>query len=190
MFKGLGLLKGTALKMAQQLSLDLDLLPEAVCRELVRSYHQVPPINRALVRQVIQKELGRPPEKKFAYFDANAFAAASPGQVHAAGDHGGTPLAVKIQYPGIAKSIDSDLGLLRQVLRPMIRSDQLLPILNEMAARLHEEVDYCKEAENQAYFGGHLDLQGVRIPFVHPDLSTATVPTTTRLPGRPPGYLA
>ncbi len=82
MFKGLGLLRGTALKMAQQLSLELDLLPEAVCRELARSYHQVPPINRALVRQVIQKELGRPPEKKFAYFDANAFAAAR-GQVHA-----------------------------------------------------------------------------------------------------------
>lgn len=185
MFKGLSLLKGTALKMAQQLSLELDLLPEPVCRELARSYHQVPPINRALVRQVIQKELGRPPEKKFAYFDANAFAAASLGQVHAAGDHNGTPLAVKIQYPGIAETIDNDLSLLRQMLRPVIPIDQLLPILNEMAARLHEEVNYCKEAENQAYFGGRLHLQGIRVPFVHPDLSTATVLTTTRLPGRP-----
>ncbi|MFH0783011.1 MAG: AarF/ABC1/UbiB kinase family protein, partial [Pseudomonadota bacterium] len=52
LFQGLSLLKGTALKLAQQLSLEVNLLPEEVCRELARAYHQVPPINRALVRRV------------------------------------------------------------------------------------------------------------------------------------------
>ena len=54
LFKGMSLLKGTALKMAQQLSLEIDLLPEASCRELAKAYHQVPPINRALVRKVVE----------------------------------------------------------------------------------------------------------------------------------------
>lgn len=185
MFKGLSLLKGTALKMAQQLSLEMDMLPEAACRELARAYHQVPPINRALVRRVIQNAFGRPPEKVFARFDPNAFAAASLGQVHGAADHDGTPLAVKIQYPGIAKTIDSDLGLLRQMLRPMIQSDQLLPVFQEIAARLHEEVDYLREADNLAWFADHLKIQGLQTPRPRPELSTATVLTTTRMPGRP-----
>ena len=82
LFKGLSLLRGTALKMAQQLSLETDLLPESACRELAKAYHRVPPINRALVRKVVGQALGRPPEEVFKRFDLNAFAAASLGQVH------------------------------------------------------------------------------------------------------------
>jgi predicted unusual protein kinase regulating ubiquinone biosynthesis (AarF/ABC1/UbiB family) len=184
-FKGLSLLKGTALKMAQQLSLEMDMLPEAVCRELARTYHEAPPINRALVRRVVQSAFGRPPEKLFAHFDPNAFAAASLGQVHAAQDDAGAQLAVKIQYPGIAGTIDSDMGLLRQMLRPIIQNDQLRPVLEEIAARLHEEVDYLQEADNLNYFAGHLHIEGVRIPRVRPEMTAATVLTTTRMPGRP-----
>ncbi len=80
LFSGLTLLKGTALKVAQQLSLETDMLPEAVCEELSRAYHQVPPINKALVRKVIQNELGAPPEDIFKSFDLEAFAAASLGR--------------------------------------------------------------------------------------------------------------
>lgn len=185
MFDGLSLLKGTALKMAQQLSLEMDMLPEAVCRELAKSYHQVPPINRALVRQVIQSAFGKPPEKIFRQFDSSAFAAASLGQVHAAKDDNGIPLAVKIQYPGIAKTIDSDMGLLRHLLRPMIQSEQLLPILQEISARLREEVNYLQEADNLTYFADHLNLNGVRIPRVRSEMTAATVLTTTRMPGSP-----
>ena len=185
MFEGLSLLKGTALKMAQQLSLEMDILPEAARRELAKAYHQVPPINRALVRQMIHKALGQPPEKVFSHFDTTAFAAASLGQVHAARHHDGTDLAVKIQYPGIARTIDSDLGLLRQFLRPIIKKDQLTSILAELALRLHEEVNYNQEATNLAFFARNLDIPNVRIPRVQPDLSTGTVLTTTRMPGRP-----
>jgi predicted unusual protein kinase regulating ubiquinone biosynthesis (AarF/ABC1/UbiB family) len=169
--------------MAQQLSLEMDIFPEAVCRELAKAYHQVPPINRALVRQIIREELGQPPEKVFSRFDATAFAGASLGQVHAARNHDDTDLAVKIQYPGIAKAIDSDLGLLRQFLRPIIQKDQLTIILIELAERLHEEVDYLLEADNLNFFAQNLVVPKVCIPRVRPEWSTQTVLTTTRMPG-------
>ena len=185
LFKGLSLLKGTALKMAQQLSLEMDLLPAEACRELGKAYHQVPPINRALARKVVQDGLGSPPETLFGSFNAQAHAAASLGQVHRAVGKDGRALAVKIQYPGIANTIDTDVALLRQLLKPVVRSDHLMPALAELAARLHEEVDYRKEADHCAHFGNALNLDGVRIPEVVPALSSATVLTTSFMPGRP-----
>lgn len=185
LFQGLSLLKGTALKMAQQLSLEMDMLPEAACRELAKAYHQVPPINRALVRKVVQEGLGGLPEKFFATFELNAYAAASLGQVHRATDHHHRPLAVKIQYPGIAKTIDNDVSFLRHMLKPIIQSEHLTPALEEVAARLREEVDYEQEAENLSYFSSEMNVQGVNIPNVFPDLTSPTILTTTLMPGRP-----
>jgi predicted unusual protein kinase regulating ubiquinone biosynthesis (AarF/ABC1/UbiB family) len=185
LFKGLSLLKGTALKMAQQLSLEMDILPEAACRELAKAYHQVPPINRALARKVVQNGLGGSLESLFTSFDLKAHAAASLGQVHRAMGLDGQDLAVKIQYPGIAKTIDSDVALLRQMLRPMVQSDHLIPTLDEVAARLREEVDYMQEAENCTYFAEVLNLDGVRIPAVVSASTAPTVLTTTFMPGRP-----
>ena len=185
LFQGLSLLRGTALKMAQQLSLEMDLLPEAACQELAKAYHQVPPINRALVRKVVQEGLGRAPEQAFAQFEPEAFAAASLGQVHRAVEAEGHDLAVKLQYPGIAKTIQGDLDLLRHLLGPLIESEHLLPVLAEIGARLHEEVDYLQEADNLRYFARHLDMEGVRIPKVWPDLTAATVLSTTLMPGQP-----
>jgi predicted unusual protein kinase regulating ubiquinone biosynthesis (AarF/ABC1/UbiB family) len=185
LFQGLSLLRGTALKMAQQLSLEMDLLPEAACRELAKAYHQVPPINRALVRKVVQDGLGRTPEQVFARFDPEAFAAASLGQVHRAADAKGQDLAVKLQYPGIAKTIKGDLDLVRHVLGPVIQSEHLLPVLAEIGARLHEEVDYLQEADNLCFFARHLDMEGVHIPRVQSELTAATVLSTTLMPGQP-----
>lgn len=185
LFVGLSLLKGTALKMAQQLSLEMDLLPEAACKELAKAYHQVPPINRALARKVVLNGLGKPPEEIFESFDLTAFAAASLGQVHKARDKENNALAVKIQYPGIAKTIDGDLALLRRMLRPMIQRDQLLPALSEVSTRLHEEVNYLTEANNLNYFTQNLDLEGVVIPRVWPAMSSETVLTTTLISGKP-----
>ncbi len=185
LFQGLSLLKGTALKAAQMLSLEMDFLPEEICRELSKSYHQVPPINRALVRKVVQDGLGRPPEALFSYFDTGAFAAASLGQVHRASNGDGRDLAVKIQYPGIAKTIQSDLGLVRNLLGPLIQEALLVPTLNEIADRLKEEVDYRREAHNLEFFCRHLAVDGVRLPDVLPHLSSGTVLTTTMMPGKP-----
>ncbi len=185
LFQGLSLLRGTALKMAQQLSLEMDMLPEAACRELSKAYHQVPPINRALVRKVVHDALGQSPEVAFKRFDLDAFAAASLGQVHYAVSQQGEPLAVKIQYPGIAKTIDSDVSLLRQLLRPVMQSDQLMPTLNEVADRLREEVDYLQEADHVAYFADRLNMDGVRVPRVNKALSGPTVLSTSLMAGKP-----
>jgi predicted unusual protein kinase regulating ubiquinone biosynthesis (AarF/ABC1/UbiB family) len=185
LFQGLSLLRGTALKIVQQLSLEMDMLPEAARRELAKAYHQVPPINRALVRKVVQDALGRPPEAAFKRFDLDAFAAASLGQVHYAENAQGEPLAVKIQYPGIAETIDNDVSLLRQLLRPMVQREQLMPSLNEVADRLREEVNYSQEAENAAYFADHLNVEGVRVPKVHARLSGPAVLSTDLMPGKP-----
>ncbi len=185
LFQGLSLLRGTALKMAQQLSLETDLLPEAACRELSKAYHQVPPINRALVRTSIRSALGSPPEILFRQFDLEAFAAASLGQVHFALTLDDAPLAVKIQYPGIARTIDGDVGLLKQILRPLVKSEDLMPTLNEVAQRLREEVDYLQEAEHLRFFADRLDIPGIRIPDVCAPLSGATVLSTSLMPGKP-----
>ncbi len=185
LFQGLSLLRGTALKMAQQLSLESDLIPEEARRELAKACHQVPPINRALVRKVIGRALGKPPEELFRRFEDKAFAAASLGQVHRAEDSDGHPLAVKVQYPGIAQTITSDVGLLKQLLRPLIDRDQLIPALDEVAARLFEEVDYLREAEHLAYFRDNLKVDGVTTPTLKPDLSASTVLTASLLDGRP-----
>lgn len=185
LFQGLSLLKGTALKMAQQLSLEMDLLPEAACRELAKAYHQVPPINRALARKVVQSGLGQSPEEAFTHFEPNAFAAASLGQVHRAYDEDSQPLAVKLQYPGIAQTIDGDIKLLRLMIRPLVERDQLLPALDEIGARLHEEVNYLQEADNLSYFATHLKIDGIRIPEVRPDLTSRTVLSTSLMPGKP-----
>nr|WP_321400389.1 AarF/ABC1/UbiB kinase family protein [uncultured Desulfobacter sp.] len=185
LFSGLTLLKGTALKVAQQLSLETDMLPEAVRRELSRAYHQVPPINKALVRKVVQKELGAAPDALFKSFDLEAFAAASLGQVHRAVAEDGRRLAVKIQYPGIADTIENDMVLVRQMLRPLVPGHQLMPALAEVTARLKEEVDYLQEADNITCFKKRFNVEGVRLPDVHRDLTTRSVLSLSHLPGRP-----
>lgn len=185
LFQGLSLLKGTALKIAQQLSLEMDILPESACRELAKAYHQVPPINRALVRKVVKEGLGAPPEEIFSDFDLKAFAAASLGQVHRGVGRDHRALAVKIQYPGISATIENDLGLIRQMLRPVVQKDHLMPVLDEVAARLREEVDYLQEADNLRFFSKYLKVDGVRFPVVRREYTSATVLTATLMPGKP-----
>ena len=136
LFKGLSLLKGTALKIAQQLSFEIDVFPEEVRNELEKSYHQVPPLNRALVRKVLTHALGKPPERIFSSFESNAFAAASLGQVHRAQTKDGRHLAIKIQYPGIDRTISGDIGLIKNLLRPSADFRLYRSALEEIEARL------------------------------------------------------
>ena len=77
------------------------------------------------------------------------------------------------------------MSLLRQLLRPLVQRDQLIPTLNEVAERLGEEVDYLNEAGHVGYFAAHLKVAGVKTPAVRPHLSAPTVLCTTMMPGRP-----
>ena len=175
LFEGLSLLRGTALKAAQMLSMELDLFPPEVTEELRKSCHEVPPINRALARKVVQNALGGPPEAFFRTFDANAFAAASLGQVHRATSKDGASLAVKIQYPGIRETIQSDMRLMRTALRAHPDRRSLEPVMEEIEARLLEETDYGRELRNMAFFRERLGMDRVEVPAAWVELSADTV---------------
>ncbi len=185
LFKAMSLLKGTALKIAQQLSLETNVFPDAIRKELEKSYHQVPPINRALARKAIHMGLGDFQENLFQTFDDRAFAAASLGQVHRAVSRSGQSLAVKIQYPGIAATIESDISLVRSILWPLADYNLLKPAIDEIEARLMEEIDYRKEAENIRFFKSRLDLAAIHIPDVHEATSHETVISTNFFKGIP-----
>jgi predicted unusual protein kinase regulating ubiquinone biosynthesis (AarF/ABC1/UbiB family) len=176
-------LRGTALKVAQMLSMESQLMPEWFRQEMSKSYHQVPPLGRPLIRKLVLQEFGKPPEALFSHFDSNAFAAASLGQVHRASGHQGEALAVKLQYPGIDVTIESDLQLLRGMIKPTRYAPLLLSSIDEIEQRLHEEVDYYQEAQNTEWFKSHLQLPGVAIPTVYRDYSSKRILATERLQG-------
>ena len=183
LFSGLSLLKGTALKAAQMLSLELDIFPAHIRRELGKSYHQVPPINRALVRRIIQNNLKQPPEKVFRSFDTQAFAAASLGQVHRAISLEGEELAVKIQYPDIANTITSDIRLVKAAVRPLAEYELVCIALKEIEEILLLETDYVKEAANLEFFAKHLQMENVKIPEVDYRISGKTILSQTHFHG-------
>jgi predicted unusual protein kinase regulating ubiquinone biosynthesis (AarF/ABC1/UbiB family) len=135
--------------------------------------------------EAIQTSLGDSPENLFQSFDDRAFAAASLGQVHHAVSRGGEALAVKIQYPGIAGTIENDISLVRSILRPLGDYHLLKPALDEIQTRLLEEIDYRKEAENVRFFKSRLNLVGVHIPDVNDESSHKTVISTHFFKGLP-----
>jgi predicted unusual protein kinase regulating ubiquinone biosynthesis (AarF/ABC1/UbiB family) len=184
-FKCLTLLKGTALKIAQLLSLELEMFPPAVQRELEKSYNQMPPINRVLARKAMQNALGEPPQQVFKKFDLTAFAAASLGQVHKATTRDGEELAVKLQYPGIQRTIKNDLQLMRGLLKPLPDYEVIQPAIAEIEERLLEETDYEQEARNTEYFAQNLNMEGVNIPEIWRDGCTSTTICETFMPGLP-----
>ena len=108
-YDGLKQLKGSALKVAQMLSMEKNLLPKAYVEQFGLAQFSVPPLSAALVKKTIRKYLGADPETVFDTFEAYSENAASIGQVHRASKEG-KKLAVKIQYPGVANSISSDLA--------------------------------------------------------------------------------
>ena len=183
LFQGMSLLRGTALKAAQLLSFERELLPKSFQQELEKSFNQVPPMNRALVRQIIAASLGRAPEDLFSDFDAVAFAGASLGQVHRARSNAGQELAVKIQYPDMTATIDGDLSVVKALVRPLPEYELIRSALAEIREVLLLETDYRKEAENISFFRSHLGLPHVHLPETLPELCSDRVLTMSYLKG-------
>jgi len=183
LFEGLSMLRGTALKAAQMLSLETDYLPESIRKEFEKSYNKVPPINRALVRKIITNNFNKPPEKVFACFDSKAFAAASLGQVHLARSLDGDNLAVKIQYPDIPRTISNDIRLLKTILRPLPEYDIIKIALEEIEKVLLNETDYEKESRNILFFHENLKIDRVIIPKTYQDLTTKNILSMSRMNG-------
>lgn len=139
---------------------------------LARLQNDVPPMATELARQTIESELGRPVGEVFAELELRPFAAASIGQVHAARLHDGREVVLKVQYPGAADAVRADLAnteLLVTLLKlfalalPFGVPIDLRAAAAEIAARLHEELDYHQEARHQRLFAARYDGH----PFIH-----------------------
>ena len=190
LFSALNQLKGCALKASQLLSMELGFLPEAMRVELARAHYKVTPLNQALVIKVMRQAFGQDPDALFQSFEPQAFAAASLGQVHAATLSSGEPVAVKLQYPGMAASIGSDMRLLRSLLQTMRAGSDRLPnaeimerVLADIEVKLAEELNYLHEAAQLIWFGKHLTLPGLVVPQPITALTQQRVLTMQRLQG-------
>jgi predicted unusual protein kinase regulating ubiquinone biosynthesis (AarF/ABC1/UbiB family) len=182
LFDAVCTLRGTALKATQVLAMEGGLLPETYHRELMKACSQVRPMNRALALTIVRRELGRP-DDVFDSFETVPFAAASLGQVHAATAEGGRPLAVKIQYPGVAEAVKTDLALLETLLTPTKYHRIFVSCFPVVARRLEEELDYRHEARETAFFGEHLPRDRFVVPVVDLARSTERILTTDRIAG-------
>ena len=178
----LGAMKGVLMKLGQMASYIYEDLPAGVRGAMARLQHEAPPMTPALAASVIAEELGGPPQQVFAEWDPLPFAAASIGQVHRAITRDGRAVAVKVQYPGIARSITSDLrnvGLLRRLVGAAFRGLDTQSFVDEVAERMQEEVDYVREAKSQELFARFYEGHPViRVPHVIAELSTARVLTS------------
>lgn len=186
LFHSLTYLRGTALKIAQILSLETNLFSEEFQKELSKSCYQVPPLNKSIVRKVFLNELNKAPEKVFDKFEEKAFAAASIGQVHSAVESD-NDLAVKVQYPGISKTIESDIKLVRtlfkRVPQKQFNPDTLDSLLDEIEERLYEEVNYENEIQVTNFFRENNLIEGVKIPKTYIDYSGKTILTSEKIKG-------
>nr|WP_297787027.1 AarF/ABC1/UbiB kinase family protein [uncultured Allomuricauda sp.] len=147
-YDGLKSLKGSALKVAQMLSMEKNLLPRAYVEKFSLSQFSVPPLSAPLVRKTFKKYLGKYPEDIFDEFEKDSVNAASIGQVHRA-EKDGKKLAVKIQYPGVAESISSDLALVKPVAIKMfnLKGKDSEKYFKEVEHKLVEETNYILELE-------------------------------------------
>ena len=180
-------LKGGALKVAQMLSMDKSILPEAYVEKFSLSQFQVPPLSPALVIKTFKKYFGKSPHEIFDKFTAESVNAASIGQVHMA-EKDGKKLAVKIQYPGVADSIGTDLALVKPIAIKMFNlqgegSDQYF---EEVRDKLLEETNYLLEVEQSKIISEACShLSNVRFPQYYSHLSSDRIITMDWMQGEP-----
>ncbi|MFM9935049.1 MAG: ABC1 kinase family protein [Novosphingobium sp.] len=183
-------LRGAAMKLGQMISLDAgDLLPQELTAILARlrdAAHFMPPKQ---LQTVLAATWGADWRKRFARFDATPIAAASIGQVHRAVMHDGRVVAVKVQYPGIAASIDADIDNVATLLRVsglLPKELDIAPLLVEAKRQLHEEADYLREAEQMRRYGAMLAGEAeFLVPAPVDELTGPGVLTMDFIPARP-----
>ena len=188
--RDLGRMRGAAMKLGQMLSMDADLvLPPEMTAILAALRDEAPHMPPKQLQDVLNVEWGPGWLKRFARFDARPFAAASIGQVHRARTRDGRDLAIKVQYPGVRASIDSDIDNVATLLRLpglLPRDLDLEPTLREARRQLHQEADYLAEARRLTAFHGFLAGSEVfRLPESQADLSTSRVLAMSYVEGQP-----
>lgn len=178
-------LKGSALKVAQMLSMEKNIMPRAYVEKFSLAQFSVPPLSAPLVRKTFQRYFNTAPENLYDSFDATSVAAASIGQVHKATKEG-RKLAVKIQYPGVAESISSDLALVKPVAMKMfnIKGKDSEKFFKEVEGKLLEETDYTLEvAQSIEITQACKHIPNVLFPSYYPDLSNERIITMDWMEG-------
>ena len=173
-------LRGAAMKMGQMISLDAgDFLPEELSRILATLRDQANFMPTRQLDQVLKSEWGPDWRKQFRWFNPRPIAAASIGQVHKALTRDGEELAIKVQYPGVAKSIDSDVDNVMTLLKiagfapPELEMDKLMAAAKQ---QLHEEADYEREGAQMALYRAQLaGVEGFVVPRLHEGLTRGSI---------------
>ena len=184
----MGSMKGAFMKLGQMMSFISESVPEEMRAQLRQLQSDAPPMEFVLVRDTVERELGRPLERAFARFDEVPLAAASIGQVHRAQLPTGEEVVVKVQYPGVAEAIRADLAnaaMLQQMLKMLYPAQDPGPVIEELRARIFDEFDYTNELANLAEFGAIYDGHPfIVIPRAYPSHCTAKVLTLEFVEGR------
>lgn len=184
-YDGLKSLKGSALKVAQMLSMEKNIMPKAYVEKFSLSQFSVPPLSAPLVRKTFKKYLGKYPEDLFDTFAAQSVNAASIGQVHQA-TLNGKKLAVKIQYPGVADSISSDLALVKPIAKKMfnLQGEGKEKFFKEIEDKLLEETDYNLElAQSIAMTEDCAAIPNLTFPKYYEELSSERILTMDWMDG-------
>lgn len=185
-YKTLSTLKGSALKVAQMLSMDQGMLPKEYVDKFSMAQYSAPPLSSPLVMSTFQKTLGKTPSQLFDKFDIHATNAASIGQVHKA-EKDGKKLAVKIQYPGVANSVSSDLKLVKPFAIRLVglKETEMDKYFDEIESKLLEETDYDLEVRRSIELSeqcGH--IADLIFPKYYPEMSSKRIITMDWLPGQ------
>ena len=184
-YDGLKKLKGSALKVAQMLSMEKSILPRAYVEKFSLSQFSVPPLSPALVLKTFRKSFGKSPSAIFDTFNSVSVNAASIGQVHLA-EKDGKKLAVKIQYPGVADSIASDLALVKPIAMSMfnIKGEDSDKYFKEVEEKLNEETNYLLEIkQSKEVVEACSHIPNLLFPKYYSDLSSEKIITMDWMKG-------
>lgn len=184
-YDGLKQLKGSALKVAQMLSMEKGILPQAYVEQFSLAQFSVPPLSPPLVKKTFKNYFGKAPQELFDTFNLNAISGASIGQVHLA-EKDGKKYAVKIQYPGVAESISTDLALVKPIAIKMfnIRGKDSDKYFKEVENKLIEETNYVLEvSQSQAIVEACRHIPNLRFPNYYKDLSSDRIITMDWMQG-------
>ncbi|SDS15497.1 ABC1 family protein [Formosa sp. Hel1_31_208] len=184
-YDGLKQLKGSALKVAQMLSMEKSILPQAYVEKFSLAQFSVPPLSPPLVLKTFKKYFGKMPNEIYDTFDATSVNAASIGQVHIA-EKNGRKLAVKIQYPGVAESIASDLAMVKPIAMSMfnIKGKDSDKYFKEVEGKLIEETNYIleiKQSKEIAHKCAH--IPNLLFPQYYEELSSERIITMDYMEG-------
>jgi predicted unusual protein kinase regulating ubiquinone biosynthesis (AarF/ABC1/UbiB family) len=184
-YDGLKSLKGSALKVAQMLSMDKSFLPQAYVEKFSLSQFSVPPLSAPLVLKTFKTNFGKTPYEIFDEFNANSVNAASIGQVHLAVKDN-KKLAVKIQYPGVANSISSDLALVKPIAIRMfnLQGKDSDKYFKEVEDKLIEETNYLLELkQSQEVVDACKKIENLVFPNYYPKYSSEKIITMDWMTG-------